>query len=144
MSENKRLQLLILIGGAAFLVFTSIAATVLFAKHFKAGTSDSSTKRALGIVESRPKFDQFSGHGLCQTAIYKEMEGKIISLNMDQRSASFNEFERTNTLVFHADVVPPEGFFLSEQHSTVPMTIQCITSTDTNTLVKLIIAPSDE
>lgn len=145
MIENKRLQLWFLIAGAILLVLISIGATVLLAKHFRAGfNSGDSTKRALGIVESRPKFNQFAGHGICEKNIYEEMEGKIISLNLDQRAAIYNDYERTNTLIFSADVVPPEQRFLSEQHSTKQMHVQCVTSADTNELVTLVIAPADQ
>lgn len=145
MITTKRTQLIIFIGGAVLLVLLSITATVLIAKHFRAGfNAGDSTKRALGIIESRPRFEQYAGHGHCEKAIYEQMEGKIISLNMDQRTAIYNDFERTNTLIFTANVVPPEKRFLSEQHSTQLMHIQCVTSADTNKLVTLVIAPADK
>ncbi|BFM11003.1 hypothetical protein R50072_11560 [Simiduia litorea] len=145
MMENKQFQLWLFIGGAVMLVLMSITATVLIAKHFRAEfTSGDSTKRALGIVENRPKFDLFAGHGLCEKATYQQMEGKIISLNMDQRAAIYNDYERTNTLIFTADVVLPEQRFLSEQHSTKKMHVQCVTSADTNKLTTLVIAPADQ
>ncbi|MDN3639134.1 hypothetical protein QWY82_09965 [Simiduia curdlanivorans] len=145
MIENKRLQLWLFIGGAALLVSISITATVLIAKHFRADfNSANSTKRALGIVENRPKFDLYAGYGLCEQATREKMEGKIINLNMDRRTALYDDYERTNTLIFTADVVPRDQRFLSEQHSTKKMHVQCVTSADTNTLTTLVIAPADE
>ncbi|AFU98378.1 hypothetical protein [Simiduia agarivorans] len=145
MLKDKSIPVWVFVIAAVVLVIVSVASTLIIAKQYRAGFDEAaSTKRALGIVENRPKFDTFAGHGVCEAAIYANMEGKIVTLQMDERAAIYNDFERTNTLLFTADVVPADERFLSEHRSTIPMQAQCVTSADNNKLVTLVIAPADQ
>lgn len=143
MLSQKRLQILILLAVALALVAFSVIATLLVTHHLNNNQRNQS-KAALGVVTNRPRYDLFAGHGLCEKAIYRDIQGKILKLHMDSRNALYDQFERTNTLLFSAYVVPEGQTFLSEQHSTVKMTAQCITSADTNQLLNLYIGPADE
>lgn len=145
MLKDKTIPTWVFLVAAVLLVLFSVAATLFVARQYRASQEEAaSLKRALGIVDKRPKYDTFAGHSICKDAIYANMEGKIITLQMDERAAIYNEFERTNTLLFTADVVLPEERFLSERRSTIPMQAQCVTSADNNTLVTLVIAPADQ
>ncbi|MBB3167760.1 hypothetical protein [Simiduia aestuariiviva] len=104
----------------------------------------SDTKHALGIVTSRPKFGAFAGTGVCEAAIRGDVQGKIVTLHVDPRSANYNEYEKTNSLLFLVDVVPEGQAFLSEQLSTKQLNAQCITSAESNQLVKLLVAPASK
>lgn len=143
MFTHKRMQFLILLSVALALVAFSVIATLLVTHHLESSGKRKHTKAALGVVEDRPRFELFAGHALCEQAIYQKMEGKILNLHMDPRNAKYHDYERTNTLVFTGSVVPVEQKFLSEQHSTVKMKMQCVTSADSNKLLSLIISPVD-
>lgn len=145
MLKDKTIPTWVLLLAAVLLVLLSIATTLFIASQYRASYDEAaSTKRALGIVEKRPRYDNFAGHGVCKDAIYANMEGKIVTLQLDERSAVYDEYERTNTLLYTADVVPVDNRFLSEQRSTIQMHAQCITSADDNKLVTLVIAPADQ
>ena len=99
------------------------------------------------------KYNLFDGYDVCVEAIHTALQqpnldynsehisGKIITLYGDDRTARFNSYSNANTLTFVADVTPNNKRFLSEQHSTVKVDIQCSTSVSTNEVVNLKIEP---
>ncbi|UTA46822.1 hypothetical protein L1F30_11690 [Simiduia sp. 21SJ11W-1] len=144
MIKQEKRQLLILAIVAVALITLASLLTLLANEHLKSRERDkSATKRALGVVTSRAKFDAFAGAELCREAIRSQVPGKIITLHMDSRSARYDEFEKTNTLLFVVDAVPEGQNFLSEHASTKALHAQCITSAEDNRLVNLIVAPAD-
>lgn len=145
MIAPKYRQAAILSLSALFLIALSSLITFFASQSINSSrTADANTKRALGVVTNRPKFDAFAGTGVCQNAIKTGVAGKIITMHLDARSARYDDFERTNTLLFILDVVPEGQQFLSEQLSTTNLHAQCITSADDNRLVNLIVAPASE
>lgn len=144
MIKQENRQFVILAIAAILLIALASLLTLLANEQLKSRERDNnSTKRALGVVTSRAKFDAFAGSEVCRAAIRSQIPGKIISLHMDSRAARYDEFEKTNTLLFLVDAVPEGQNFLSEQASTKAMHAQCITSAQDNRLINLIVAPAD-
>ena len=146
MINPKYRQPLILTASAVVLIVLSCMITLLASHTFinNRNSSESAKKQALGIVSARPKFGAFAGTDLCQTTIKNKVQGKIITLYLDTRSARYDDYERTNTLLYILDVLPEDKPFLSEQLSTISLQAQCITSADDNHLVNLVVAPAEE
>lgn len=135
-SSPKLTYILAIVG----LVLLSSLATYYLADLLRADATssvDGDTKRALGIVEKRPRYSQFAGHNTCESAIRTYATDKIITLRLEQRAAQYNETNRSNVLIYYADMQLPNTPFLSEQASTKAMRIKCITSADDNKLLSL-------
>lgn len=114
------------------LIAISSMVTVYVSSDTTAATNMSSNRQA-----ARPPLGVFAGHEVCVKAIHKNANGKIISLNSDDRSARYQGYNDSNQITFVAEVQPPNLPFLSEQRSTVQVFFRCNTSAKTNKLLNL-------
>jgi hypothetical protein len=79
----------------------------------------------------------FAGHGVCEQAIKDAVQGKLITLESEDRAAKYNAYDDSNVLTFNAEIKPDKQRFLSEQRSTYKIMYRCHTSSVDNRLLKL-------
>lgn len=88
---------------------------------------------------SRPHsiYDAFSAYDKCIEAIREVMPGKIITIESDDRTASYDSYSDTNSLSFKVVYNKPLLPFLSVAYSTASTTKHCISSASTNEIVAI-------
>lgn len=98
-----------------------------------------------GEASGKPRrFDVFDGYGLCETAIKKSLDGKVLFVESDDRAARYDYRSNMNQIFFLSSYLPETGLFGSLSDTEKEVFIRCDVSAETNVVEAVRIRPGDE
>lgn len=94
-------------------------------------------------VKAPRRFNTFSAFTDCETAIKKNLGGKVLSVESDDRAAKYDYRENLNLLFFKAVYRPEKSFFGGIDYREKEVFVRCDASAETNEIVALRVRPSE-
>jgi hypothetical protein len=139
MSSNKKSLTYLYIGIFILVIVVSSLTTVYISRGLSSSNSFSGNNEKGGTNSNTAptRFGVFDGHENCVKAIHERVNGKVIGLVSDDRTAKYEIYNDTNQITFQGEIQPPETKFLSKQRSTYHASFKCSTSSSDNSVINL-------